>query len=731
MSFESLEIKAIGHTAVSLAISAACTSACAEVEGAEEVDATIRLVKRAESTSGGEGDGEGDFAFSLPLPLDFFLLPPSSGLAGRLRFLVMVDVEGGAKLRSSRNRNCRSQMHVTCCPIAPSIDEADGRFLGFRQNYELPSCASGNGQPPPSTALMALFSSPARWLSLYFVLNLTLTLYNKLVLTHFPFPYTLTALHALCGSIGSFALLHIWAPRSSSPQAPSVPKVHGKELVVVLLFSVLYTINIVVSNASLQLVTVPFHQCVRASAPLFTVALSALLLGKYSSKLKLLALLPVVAGVALATYGDFYYTTEGFVLTLLGTLLAALKTIITNVLQTSHRSSHTMQYAFPKPPTSPAPTSPGFPTQSPATSFRFPATSNEKRPIHLNGGVISQTTSPPEESRSALSNRATHTSESIDDTASPLLLHEPPPSPSPISSFLTNKPPIHRPSHSRTGSVISDHSSHRSSSSINNLYQPQNSLSSSSSTNPRRAFPSLLNLPKLSLTPLQLLYLLSPLAFIQTTLLAHLTGELEGVNLHLHNITAHGFGMGGIPTVPLGWGLGDIKAFPRLWLLLNGVLAFALNIVSFSANKKVGALGMTVAGELKITHPFSCLNLSDGYMSFHTANVKQVLAILLSITLFNLTITPTNGLGILLTLIGGACYAAAGLREHKSHAQSLLHLTNLGQARNRRTLSFRMSPVVASTFTKFGLNGSAARKARPLSGDFRNGVIGVGGVGKY
>lgn len=31
-------------------------------------------------------------------------------------------------------------------------------------------------------------------------------------------------------------------------------------------------------------------------------------------------------------------------------------------------------------------------------------------------------------------------------------------------------------------------------------------------------------------------------------------------------------------------------------LALNGALAFALNVVSFGANKRVGAVGMTVAG---------------------------------------------------------------------------------------------------------------------------------------
>jgi uncharacterized membrane protein len=68
-------------------------------------------------------------------------------------------------------------------------------------------------------------------------------------------------------------------------------------------------------------------------------------------------------------------------------------------------------------------------------------------------------------------------------------------------------------------------------------------------------------------------------------------------------------------------------------LLLNGVIAFGLNIVSFTANKKTSALTMTVAG-----------------------NVKQVLSIILSIVIFDYVINEMNTFGIVLTLLGGVWY---------------------------------------------------------------------------
>ena len=57
------------------------------------------------------------------------------------------------------------------------------------------------------------------WLSLYFFFNLALTLFNKMVLVKFPFPYTLTAIHALFGSIGCY-ILH---ERGVFVRLPSAP----------------------------------------------------------------------------------------------------------------------------------------------------------------------------------------------------------------------------------------------------------------------------------------------------------------------------------------------------------------------------------------------------------------------------------------------------------------------------------------------------------------------------
>jgi drug/metabolite transporter (DMT)-like permease len=323
----------------------------------------------------------------------------------------------------------------------------------------------GTHSSSPSSSRRSL----AFWLILYFCFNLGLTLYNKGVLIHFPFPYTLTALHALCGTFGGLILL------KNGAFVPA--ELTTADNLALVAFSVLYTINIAVSNVSLHLVTVPFHQVVRAATPIFIILLSIFLFGTRSSNHKMASLVPVIAGVGFATYGDYSYTTSGLLLTVLGTVLAAIKTIYTSILQST-----------------PSPTSP-----QPRVNFVIP--------------------------------------------------------------------------------------------------------------------------PRLQLHPLDLLMRMAPLAFIQCVFLAYLTGELSRVH---------------------AWSLDQMTPIKATLLGVNGLIAFGLNIVSFTANRAAGPLSMTVA-----------------------ANVKQVLSVFCAVVLFKLTITPTNALGILLTITGGMWYAVVEYQEKR------------------------------------------------------------------
>lgn len=172
---------------------------------------------------------------------------------------------------------------------------------------------------------------PELWMFLYFAVNLILTIHNKWVLNrlNFNFPWTLTALHVSVSGIGSviFQKFILQVPNTRISWV-----IHGK----LLLFSILYAVNIAISNVSLSYVSLAFHQLVRSSTPAVTLVMEFVLgtAGRRTPR-TYLSLVPVVLGVCLATvdeFADVSFTWTGLVLTLLGVALSSAKGIVTNTM---------------------------------------------------------------------------------------------------------------------------------------------------------------------------------------------------------------------------------------------------------------------------------------------------------------------------------------------------------------------------------------------------------------
>jgi hypothetical protein len=100
-----------------------------------------------------------------------------------------------------------------------------------------------------------------------------------------------------------------------------------------------------------------------------------------------------------------------------------------------------------------------------------------------------------------------------------------------------------------------------------------------------------------NLHPLDLLLRMSPLAFLQCLLYAWFSGELA-------QVWEYNYWTGTTCSTGKCIGQAELTA-----LAMNGFLAFGLNYVSFTSNKKVGALTMTVAGA-----SFSYFSFLDEYI---------------------------------------------------------------------------------------------------------------------
>jgi drug/metabolite transporter (DMT)-like permease len=85
-----------------------------------------------------------------------------------------------------------------------------------------------------------------------------------------------------------------------------------------------------------SMVSIPFHQIMRSTCPVFTVLIYRLRYHRTFSTSTYLSLIPIILGICLATCGDYDFTIPGFLLTLLGVVLAAIKVVNNAPLPYSH-----------------------------------------------------------------------------------------------------------------------------------------------------------------------------------------------------------------------------------------------------------------------------------------------------------------------------------------------------------------------------------------------------------
>jgi drug/metabolite transporter (DMT)-like permease len=166
----------------------------------------------------------------------------------------------------------------------------------------------------------------ATWLGAWLALNVGLTLLNKAVFSFgsFNFPLTLSALHMLITGVLSWVCVH------HLKLFPYNPNIDRRGQVFLFLFSFIFSINIVMGNVSIQVVSVALVQVFRAVIPGVTMALSYVILGKSSSFYLVMSMIPICFGVMLTVSGDLDLTFVGLVYTAVGTFLSALKVVVCN-----------------------------------------------------------------------------------------------------------------------------------------------------------------------------------------------------------------------------------------------------------------------------------------------------------------------------------------------------------------------------------------------------------------
>ncbi|XP_037483475.1 probable sugar phosphate/phosphate translocator At3g11320 [Triticum urartu] len=165
----------------------------------------------------------------------------------------------------------------------------------------------------------------------WYASNIGVLLLNKYLLSvyGFRYPVFLTACH-----MSASALLSSAFAAATSSSSPRRPLSRGQAARVAVLGAV-FCGSVVAGNVSLRYLPVSFNQAVGATTPFFTALIAYAVAGRREARATYAALLPVVAGVVIATGGEPSFHLFGFIMCVGATAGRALKTVLQGILLSS------------------------------------------------------------------------------------------------------------------------------------------------------------------------------------------------------------------------------------------------------------------------------------------------------------------------------------------------------------------------------------------------------------
>jgi hypothetical protein len=237
----------------------------------------------------------------------------------------------------------RRQQHHEIYGRCIIVSEQPPCVLRFASCQELILC---------NTLYLSLFLSPLScWLAVWTVNNVGVTLLNKVAFStvDFKYPYFLSFVHMVCNSMGTYYVFWSLKRDAKTGREGLFHRWFGDNLVrkdldktgqrYILLFSIIFSLNIAIGNVSLRYVSVNFNQVMRSLVPAFSIVMGMMVGRKFTGR-RILSVFPVVVGVAMACFGDMTYSALGFFYTCCCVILSALKVVAAGEMLTGPLKLH-------------------------------------------------------------------------------------------------------------------------------------------------------------------------------------------------------------------------------------------------------------------------------------------------------------------------------------------------------------------------------------------------------
>lgn len=178
------------------------------------------------------------------------------------------------------------------------------------------------------------------FIALWYALNVGFNLLNKSIFKYFPFPYTVSTVHVVVGT--AYCALTYFIGLKSWSFGRAISK---KEFGTVFGPAAMHAIGHIAANISFAAVAISLTHTVKTLEPAFNVLLSRLVLGEATPLPVTLTLLPIMAGVALASAGELSFNWTGFISAMLSNLTFGFRAVWGKAAMTKTLDS-TAVYAY-------------------------------------------------------------------------------------------------------------------------------------------------------------------------------------------------------------------------------------------------------------------------------------------------------------------------------------------------------------------------------------------------
>ncbi|KAF2289369.1 hypothetical protein GH714_035435 [Hevea brasiliensis] len=193
--------------------------------------------------------------------------------------------------------------------------------------------------PPANPSTMSSLSSSSKkqalfitsLIVLWYSSNIGVLLLNKFLLSNygFRFPIFLTMCHMSACAILSYLSIVFFK------MVPLQPVKSRHQFFKIATLSVVFCGSVVGGNISLRYLPVSFNQAVGATTPFFTAVFAYLMTFKREAWVTYAALVPVVAGVVIASGGEPGFHLYGFIMCISATAARAFKSVLQGILLSS------------------------------------------------------------------------------------------------------------------------------------------------------------------------------------------------------------------------------------------------------------------------------------------------------------------------------------------------------------------------------------------------------------